>query len=256
MPMNYPMILPMVKPLRGDEIIARHANHAHNQSHYRGNFATVFADGETHHNFAFNGETAIRSRIQRPIAGRHASAVIMPIKSALMMIWRCACFPIMMSKLIWGKEKFHDAQAVFIWDDAYMSAMHYGPRAFIKNNCRSRNRHGGDYRMQRRDIITGKTPNPALKEVMQRLREQTKVSAIATLFQMGARDFRFLKFGCKRPPFHMMGGVCNTASTARAIFMIFGISQKMTAIWGNEFMEIPFPQCGQPPAIDKKDAPT
>ena len=83
-----------------------------------------------------------------------------------------------------------EAKAVFIWDDAYMSAMHYGlnRRVFIYESlCQLPVEiYAGDtvatlaqLAADGRDIITGKTPNPALKEVMQRLREQTKVSAIA-----------------------------------------------------------------------------
>lgn len=106
-----------------------------------------------------------------------------------------------MSKLIWLHEDClrathnlfahsPDARAVFIWDDAYMSAMHYGlnRRVFIYESlCQLPVEiYAGDtvvtlaqLAADGRDIITGKTPNPALKEVMQRLREQTKVSAIA-----------------------------------------------------------------------------
>jgi hypothetical protein len=83
-----------------------------------------------------------------------------------------------------------DAQAAFIWDDAHMAAMHYGlnRRVFIYETlCQLPIEiYAGDtvtllaqLAADGRDIVTGKTPNPALKAVMQRLRETTKVSAIA-----------------------------------------------------------------------------
>ena len=83
-----------------------------------------------------------------------------------------------------------DAQAVFIWDDKHMNAMHYGlkRRVFIYESlcqlpveiyvgdtatCLAQLAQDGQ------DIVTGKTPNPALKAIMATLREKTKLSAIA-----------------------------------------------------------------------------
>jgi hypothetical protein len=106
-----------------------------------------------------------------------------------------------MSALIWlhedclraGHNLFAhapDGRAVFIWDDAHMTAMHYGlkRRVFIYETlCQlpveiyvggiaaSLAQLAGDGQ----DIITGKTPNPALKHIMQTLRQNRKVSAIA-----------------------------------------------------------------------------
>ncbi|MBL6642317.1 hypothetical protein N9M79_01665 [Alphaproteobacteria bacterium] len=84
------------------------------------------------------------------------------------------------------------ARPVFIWDDVYMSAMHYGlkRRVFIYESlCELpvdiyvgdtietlkdlHSRSGVD------EIVTGKTPNPVLKAMMQNLRAEVKLSAIA-----------------------------------------------------------------------------
>ena len=106
-----------------------------------------------------------------------------------------------MTKLIWLHEDClrashnvfshaPDAQAVFIWDDAHMTAMHFGlkRRVFIYESlCQLPVEiYVGDTvsaLMQLADrgqeIVTGKSPNPALKNIMQALRETIKVSAIA-----------------------------------------------------------------------------
>ena len=106
-----------------------------------------------------------------------------------------------MTKLIWLHEDClrashnvfshaPDAQAVFIWDDAHMAAMHFGlkRRVFIYESlCQLPVEiYVGDTvsaLMQLADrgqeIVTGKSPNPALKNIMQALRETIKVSAIA-----------------------------------------------------------------------------
>lgn len=104
-----------------------------------------------------------------------------------------------------------DAPAYFIWDDAYMAAMGYGlkRRVFIYETlcelsveiCAGDSqatlkalaaRHGAD------EIISGKTPNPRLKDIMSELRAQLKVSTIAdTAFvQMDAMPElkRFFKY--------------------------------------------------------------
>jgi hypothetical protein len=109
-----------------------------------------------------------------------------------------------MSTLIWlhedclrdGHNLFAQApdsanrRAVFIWDDAHMTAMHYGlnRRVFIYETlCQLPVEiYVGDTvetLTQLADgaqtIITGKTPNPALKHIMQTLRQNRTVSAIA-----------------------------------------------------------------------------
>ena len=106
-----------------------------------------------------------------------------------------------MTKLIWLHEDClrashnvfshaPDAQAVFIWDDAHMAAMHFGlkRRVFIYESlCQLPVEiYVGDtvsalMRLADRgqEIVTGKSPNPALKNIMQALRETIKVSAIA-----------------------------------------------------------------------------
>ncbi|CAI8194676.1 MAG: Uncharacterised protein [Alphaproteobacteria bacterium] len=106
-----------------------------------------------------------------------------------------------MTKLIWLHEDClrashnvfshaPDAQAVFIWDDAHMAAMHFGlkRRVFIYESlCQLPVEiYVGDTvsaLMQLADrgqeIVTGKSPNSALKNIMQALRETIKVSAIA-----------------------------------------------------------------------------
>ena len=110
-----------------------------------------------------------------------------------------------MTKLIWLHEDclratHHlfahapDAEgaAVFIWDDAYMNAMHYGlkRRVFIYETlCElSVDIYAGNTietlkdrqsRLGVDEIITGKTPNPALKAMMHSLRARVKVSTIA-----------------------------------------------------------------------------
>ncbi|MDA8544917.1 hypothetical protein N9Y14_01565 [Alphaproteobacteria bacterium] len=84
------------------------------------------------------------------------------------------------------------ARPVFIWDDVYMSAMHYGlkRRVFIYESlCELQlDIYVGDTidtlkvlqsQLGVDEIITGKTPNPALKAVMQNLRASAKLSAIA-----------------------------------------------------------------------------
>ena len=106
-----------------------------------------------------------------------------------------------MSKLIWLHEdclrathnlfsEAANARAVFIWDDDYLSAMHYGlkRRVFIYETlcalpvdivsgptveCLK------NLSVETDEIITGKTPNPALKEIMNVLRQEKKVTAIA-----------------------------------------------------------------------------
>ena len=114
-----------------------------------------------------------------------------------------------MSKLIWlhedclrathqlfthAQDPAHDkaANAVYIWDDAYMTKMHYGlkRRVFIYESlCElAVDIYAGDtietlkdmqHRLGVDEIITGKTPMPALKSMMHGLRETVKVSAIA-----------------------------------------------------------------------------
>lgn len=82
------------------------------------------------------------------------------------------------------------AKAVYIWDDAYMDAMHYGlkRRVFIYESlCELPVEiYAGEtiatltaLATNADEIITGKTPNPALKEIMQSLRTGRKVTAIA-----------------------------------------------------------------------------
>ncbi len=85
-----------------------------------------------------------------------------------------------------------DAPAYFIWDDAYMEAMGYGlkRRVFIYETlcelgveiCAGDSlatltalaaQHGTS------EVITAKTPNPRLKDIMAELRAQVKVSTIA-----------------------------------------------------------------------------
>lgn len=102
-----------------------------------------------------------------------------------------------MSQLIWLHEDClrathnvlahaPDAQGVFIWDDAYMNAMHYGlkRRVFIYESlCELPvDIYAGDTQTLLAgfgvaEIITGKTPNPALKEIMNGLRAQTDAGA-------------------------------------------------------------------------------
>ena len=84
------------------------------------------------------------------------------------------------------------ARAVFIWDDAYMDAMHYGlkRRVFIYETLCDLpvEIYAGDtidtWRALQNmagasDIITGKTPNPALKAMMPTLREGLQLTTIA-----------------------------------------------------------------------------
>lgn len=106
-----------------------------------------------------------------------------------------------MDKLIWLHEDClratHNlfghaptAQAVFIWDDAYMRAMHYGlkRRVFIYESlCELPvDIYAGDMAAcltkladTNCEIVTGKTPNPALKSIMQDIRQHTKLTTIA-----------------------------------------------------------------------------
>ncbi len=104
-----------------------------------------------------------------------------------------------MDKLIWLHEDClrathnlfaaaPDTPAVFVWDDAYMSAMHFGlkRRVFIYETlCELQvDIYAGDTArvlesFGAAEIVTGKTPNPQLKAVMQELRGGGKVSAIA-----------------------------------------------------------------------------
>ena len=125
-----------------------------------------------------------------------------------------------MSKLIWLHEDClrathnlfahsPDARAVFIWDDAYMSAMHYGlnRRVFIYESlCQLPVEiYAGDtatslarLAQDGQVIITGKTPNPALKAIMAVMGKNTKLSAIADapFVQMGSPPDlrRFFKY--------------------------------------------------------------
>jgi deoxyribodipyrimidine photo-lyase len=106
-----------------------------------------------------------------------------------------------MRKLIWLHEdclrETHNlfreagaARAVFVWDDGYFKTMHYGlkRRVFIYEtlcalpvdiiagdtlDCLRRLADTAD------EIVTGKTPNPALKQLMEKLRADKKVTAIA-----------------------------------------------------------------------------
>lgn len=107
-----------------------------------------------------------------------------------------------MSRLIWLHEDClrashnlfaavhgdEDAKAVFIWDDAYMASMHYGlkRRVFIYEALCDLpvEIYAGDTAtllsgFAADEIITGKTPNPLLKEIMTTLRDGKKVTAIA-----------------------------------------------------------------------------
>jgi hypothetical protein len=106
-----------------------------------------------------------------------------------------------MSRLIWLHEDClrathnvlahaPDTKAVFIWDDAYMNAMHYGlkRRVFIYESlCELPvDIYAGDTQtllagFGAQEIITGKTPNPALKEIMNGLHAQdgVKVTTLA-----------------------------------------------------------------------------
>ena len=106
-----------------------------------------------------------------------------------------------MSQLIWLHEDClrathnlfdhaPDAKAVFIWDDAHMQAMHFGlkRRVFIYQSlCQLPVEiYAGEsvatlthLASHVHEIITGKTPNPALKQIMQRVREHKKLSTIA-----------------------------------------------------------------------------
>lgn len=109
-----------------------------------------------------------------------------------------------MSALIWLHEDalradhpLFDAaapatRACFIWDDAYMAAMGYGlkRRVFIYETLQHLpvDIYAGDSvetlrlladRMGADEIVTGKTPNPLLKEKMAALRATLKVTRIA-----------------------------------------------------------------------------
>ena len=107
-----------------------------------------------------------------------------------------------MKKLVWLHEDCLNAahnlfthadnsRAVFVWDDAYMRAMHFGlkRRVFIYESlCElSVDIYSGDMltvlsEFPTAEIITGKTPNPALKKIMQNLRQEAhgkKLTAIA-----------------------------------------------------------------------------
>ncbi len=106
-----------------------------------------------------------------------------------------------MAKLIWLHEdclrathnlfaQDETTRAVFIWDDAYFHAMHYGlaRRVFIYETlCELPVEiYAGDMltglsqlSKDCDEIITGKTPNPALKQIMDNLREDKKLTAIA-----------------------------------------------------------------------------
>lgn len=106
-----------------------------------------------------------------------------------------------MNKLIWLHEDClngahnlftgaDDARAVFIWDDAYLDAMHYGlkRRVFIYESlCELPVEiYVGDTVESLRalaktadEIITGKTPNPILKDMMGMLRNDIKLTTIA-----------------------------------------------------------------------------
>lgn len=100
-----------------------------------------------------------------------------------------------------------DVPAYFIWDDAYMAAMGYGlkRRVFIYETLLELPVEviAGPIveTLQKRapaHVLTGKTPNPHLKEMMNNLRAHAKVTAIAdTAFvQMDAQPElkRFFKY--------------------------------------------------------------
>ncbi len=106
-----------------------------------------------------------------------------------------------MEKLVWLHEdclrathnifaQDENARAVFIWDNAYLKAMHYGlaRRVFIYETlCQLPVEiYAGDMVACLRklaeecdEIITGKTPNPTLKQIMENLRGDKKVTTIA-----------------------------------------------------------------------------
>ena len=109
-----------------------------------------------------------------------------------------------MSALIWLHEDclradhplFREAQnasaTCFIWDDAYMAQMHYGlkRRVFIYETLAALpvDIYVGDSadmlvqlatHFNASKIITGKTPNPQLKEIFETLRPSLPVTTIA-----------------------------------------------------------------------------
>lgn len=103
------------------------------------------------------------------------------------------------------------ARACFIWDDAYMARMGYGlkRRVFIYETLLELpvEIYAGpivetlQHLMKEcgaAQIVTGKTPNPLLKEMMGELRHTTKVTAIAdkAFVQMDAQPElkRFFKY--------------------------------------------------------------
>ena len=161
-----------------------------------------------------------------------------------------------MSKLIWLHEDClrathnlfahaPDAQAVFIWDDAYMSAMHYGlnRRVFIYESlCQLPVEiYAGDtvatlaqLAADGQDIITGKTPNPALKAIMRSYANRPKSAPLPMphLCKWIARPIcgAFSNIGTrpKNTPFHMMGGLklISAATRLRPRATIFSI-----AVW-------------------------
>lgn len=99
------------------------------------------------------------------------------------------------------------AQAVFIWDDAYMAEMGYGlkRRVFIYETLLELpvEIYAGPIvatlrEMAPHHILTGKTPNPLLKEMMQALRGGLKVTTVSddAFVQMDAQPElkRFFKY--------------------------------------------------------------
>lgn len=108
-----------------------------------------------------------------------------------------------MSTLIWLHEdalradhplfnERADAPACFIWDDAYMTAMHYGlkRRVFIYETLLELpvDIYAGDTQTSLRALldthkadclVTGKTPNPRLKDICTALRGDVAVRTIA-----------------------------------------------------------------------------
>ena len=110
-----------------------------------------------------------------------------------------------MSRLIWLHEDClradhplfaaandKGARAVFIWDDAYLTAMGYGlkRRVFIYETllelpveiyrgATAETLTALAQHFEADEIFTGKTPNPALKQIMDDARGNKKLTAIA-----------------------------------------------------------------------------
>ena len=135
------------------------------------------------------------------------------------------------------------ARACFIWDDAYMARMGYGlkRRVFIYETLLELpvEIYAGpivetlQHLMKEygaAQIVTGKTPNPLLKEMMGELRNTTKVTAIAdkAFVQMDAQPEleALLNIGTKprKKRFFMTGAVDQSLKVASiALVNFFGL---------------------------------